>query len=92
VTQPDPTSRYSRQPTIDVVEPDGSVKTFLAPRLVPEPQSRGAYAIRPGARLDLLGEAATGDSTRWWLLADANPWRDATRLEQSGEVIDLPDA
>jgi hypothetical protein len=48
--------------------------------------------VRPGDRLDLLAQVAAGDSTRWWLLADANPFHDATRLEQPGERIDLPDA
>ena len=35
-----------------------------------------------GDRLDLIAQAAAGDSTRWWLLADANRWWDATELER----------
>jgi hypothetical protein len=45
-----------------------------------------------GDRLDLLGRAATGDTARWWVLADANPWSDATQLEQPGQTIGLPRA
>jgi len=79
---PDPTSRYAAVPAIDVPQPDGSTRRMGAPRVVPEPRLGGLYQAR----------AATGDSTRWWVLADANPWSDATQLEQPGETIDLPDA
>ena len=89
---PDPTSRYAAVPTIDVPQPDGSTRRMGAPRVVPEPRLGGLYQARAGDRIDLLARAATGDSTRWWVLADANPWSDATQLEQPGETIDLPDA
>jgi nucleoid-associated protein YgaU len=88
----DPGSRYARQPTIAVIAPDGTVRVLGAPRVVPAPPARGAYTVRPGDRLDLLAHVAAGDSTRWWLLADANPYRDATALEQPGQSIELPDA
>jgi nucleoid-associated protein YgaU len=89
---PDPTSRYAGLPEIAFVAPDGSTRVLGAPRVVPFGAVRGSYTIRPGDRLDLLAQAAAGDSTRWWLLADANPFSDATRLEQPGRSIDLPDA
>jgi hypothetical protein len=89
---PDPTSRYARLPEISVAAPDGTTRVFGAPRVVPAPAVRGSYTVRPGDRLDLLAQVAAGDSTRWWLLADANPFLDATRLEQPGRTIDLPDA
>jgi nucleoid-associated protein YgaU len=89
---PGSSSRYARQPEIRVVAPDGSPRVLGAPRVVPAPPTRGSYTVRAGDRLDLLAHVATGDSTRWWLLADANPSSDATRLERPGETIDLPDA
>jgi hypothetical protein len=89
---PDPTSRYAGLPTIQVVAPDGSVRIMGAPRVVPAPPVRGVYTVRAGDRLDLLAHIAAGDSTRWWLLADANPFHDATRLERAGQAIELPDA
>jgi nucleoid-associated protein YgaU len=92
VAAPDPNSRYARQSTIAVVAADGSARVLSAPRVVRAPTTRGAYTVRAGDRLDLLAHIAAGDSTRWWLLADANPHRDATRLEQPGETIELPDA
>jgi hypothetical protein len=85
------TSRYAGLPPILVETGDGTVRTLGAPRVVPEPGTRGSYETRAGDRLDLLAHAAAGDSTRWWLLADANPWPDPTRLEQPGQIIDLPD-
>jgi nucleoid-associated protein YgaU len=92
VAAPDPTSRYAGQRTISVVARDGSTRVLGAPRVVPAPPVRGAYTVRAGDRLDLLAHVAAGDSTRWWLLADANPHRDTTRLEQPGQMIELPDA
>lgn len=88
----DPTSRYAGLPEITVQAPDGTIRTMSAPRVAPEPPLSGNYQVRGGDRLDLLGQAATGDSTRWWVLADANPWDDATRLEEPGETIELPRA
>jgi len=92
VAAPDPTSRYAGQSTISIVAVDGSARVLSAPRLVAPPPVRGAYTVRAGDRLDLLAHIAAGDSTRWWLLADANPHRDATRLEDPGQTIELPDA
>lgn len=89
---PDPTSRYDGRPAISVVALDGSVRVLGAPRVVPAPPVRGSYTVRAGDRLDLLAHIAAGDSTRWWSLADANPFRDATRLERPGQAIELPDA
>jgi hypothetical protein len=71
---------------------DGSRRRMLAPRVAPAPVGVGSYQVGPGERLDLLGLKAAGDTTRWWLLADANPWSDATVLEHAGQTIELPDA
>jgi len=84
--------RYDKLPAITVIAPDGSRRLLGAPRVVPAPALRGSYTVRAGDRLDLLAQIAAGDSTRWWLLADANPDSDATRLEQPGRTIELPDA
>ena len=88
----DPGSRYAGLPSIEVPAPDGTVRRLGAPRVAPAPPRRGSFAVRPGTRLDRLAPDAAGDTTRWWLLADANPWADATRLERSGQIVDLPDA
>lgn len=88
----DPTSRYAGLPAIAVTAPDGSVRTLSAPRVVPQPPLGGSYVVAAGDRLDLIAQAAAGDSTRWWLLADANRWWDATELERPGTAIYLPDA
>jgi nucleoid-associated protein YgaU len=85
-------SRYDGSAEIVVVAADGSTRRLGAPRPVPAPPSSSSYVVRAGDRLDLLGLAATGDSTRWWALADANPWLDPTRLERPGQEIRLPDA
>jgi nucleoid-associated protein YgaU len=85
------TSRYADRPVVVVPRKDGSVRRMSAPRVVPARPARGTYDVHAGDRLDLMALAATGDSTQWWRLADANPWFDATRLEQPGATIDLPE-
>ena len=93
MSTPDPASRYAGQPTIAVpvpAEQGGGWRVLGAPRVVPDPGSHGTYTVRAGDRLDLLGLSATADTTRWWVLADANPFRDATRLEIPGQTIELP--
>lgn len=87
-----PDSRYAGLPEIARPAPDGSIRRLGAPRVVPEPPVGGTYTVGAGDRLDHLAQAATGNSRRWWVLADANPWPDATGLEQPGRTIDLPDA
>jgi len=88
----DRTSRYYGLPDLTVPGRDGTRRTLGAPRVAPAPRTRRTYQVRPGDRLDLLGLSAMGDTTRWWVLADANPWMDATRIEFAGQTIELPDA
>lgn len=83
--------RYDVLPSIAIEAPDGSRRVLGAPRVVSLPPVRGSYVVRAGDRLDLLAQVAAGDSTLWWLLADANPFHDATRLEEPGRTIELPD-
>lgn len=89
---PDPNSRYFDLRAVAVEQPDGSVRLVGPIRVASARPARRNYQVQPGDRLDLLGEAATTDSTRWWVLADANPWADATRLEDVGTLIEVPDA
>lgn len=92
MSAPDPTSRYAHQPTVTVPGARGAPVVLSTPRVVPAPKTGGRYQVRPGDRLDLMAQAALADSTRWWILADANPWFDADRLEDPGRTIELPDA
>ena len=87
----DPRSRYAGSRRVTVIGPAGEELVLLAPRVAPEPATNGSYEIRESDRLDLLAQAAFGDSTRWWVLADANPFEDPTVLEQSGTIMRLPD-
>jgi hypothetical protein len=82
--------RYAGLPTIPVVLPDGTERLLTAPRMAVRPAMSGVLETPAGARLDLLAHALLGDSTRWWLLADANPWRDPTQLERPGTVVEVP--
>lgn len=89
----DPRSRYAAQSAVAATAADGTPITLSAPRVAPAADvSPGGYDVQAADRLDTLGHSATGDSTLWWRLADANPWPDATRLERPGQRIDLPGA
>ncbi len=89
---PDPTSRYAGLPTVTVPGADGAPIVLGAPRIAPTPPGGGTYQVRPGDRLDLMAQAAIADSTRWWIIADANPYFDPDRLEEPGRTIELPHA
>ena len=90
---PDPTSRYAGLPTISIVAVDGS-----AARAARSARGRPAAGAR---RLHRRGPAIA--STCWPTSPPATPLaggcsptpiphRDATRVEQPGQTIDLPDA
>lgn len=87
----DDRSRYAGSRWVTAVDASGREVAMVVPRIVPQPPTNGRYEIRQGDRLDLLAHAAFRDSTRWWRLADANPWPDATMLEEPGTTLDLPD-
>lgn len=84
-------SRYAGSRRLTVVDATGDEHVLLAPRTAAQARLNGSYEIADGDRLDLLAHAALGDSTQWWVLADANPWADATELERPGTIIRLPD-
>jgi nucleoid-associated protein YgaU len=85
-------SRYEDQPTLDVPQDDGTTRRLSTPRVSVPPTSDVVYPVREGDRLDLLAHAALADSTRWWLIADANPAADALALERPGTMLAVPDA
>ncbi len=87
----DERSRYAGSREVTGTDRSGREITMLVPRIVRPPAVNGSYEIRQGDRLDLLAHTAFRDSTRWWRLADANPWVDAARLEQPGTTMELPD-
>lgn len=91
MTANDDRSRYAGSRTVEVVDAAGDHHLLLVPRMVPEPPATGRYVVQPGDRLDLLAHVALGDSTKWWILADANQQRDPRTLEDVGAIIRLPD-
>jgi hypothetical protein len=84
--------RYADQPALDVPQDDGTTRRMSTPRISVPPTADVVYPVREGDRLDLLAHAALADSTRWWLIADANPAADALSLETPGTMLAVPDA
>ena len=85
-------SRYGGQATIVVPQDDGTTRPLGVPRIAAALPAVVTYPVREGDRLDLLAATALGDSTGWWRVADANPFRDALGDTEPGTVIGIPSA
>jgi hypothetical protein len=84
------TSRYAGQATITVLQDDGTTRPLSTPRVaLPQPAAI-TYQAREGDRIDLLAAAALNDSTRWWRIADTNPYVDALADTEPGTTIGIP--
>lgn len=86
------TGRYAAQGALSVPQGDGTTRPLSTPRIAPSAAADVRYVVRDGDRLDLLAFTAYGDSTRWWIIADANPEEDPLRLERTGTTLAVPDA
>jgi nucleoid-associated protein YgaU len=85
------TSRYDGQGVVVVAQDDGTTRALGVPRIAVTAAVAVLYQVHDGDRLDRLANAALGDTTGWWLIADANPPLDPLRLERTGTVIGVPD-
>lgn len=68
-------SRYYGASTRTYTGPDGQSTTYVARRLVPQPDAFatvGQYAVKQGDRLDLVASRYLGDPLLFWRLCDAN--------------------
>jgi hypothetical protein len=83
-------SRYAGQQTIAVPQDDGTTRPLGVPRVAPDLPAAITYQAREGDRIDLLANAALGDSTGWWRIGDTNPHADVLRATEPGTVIGIP--
>jgi hypothetical protein len=70
-------SRYYGTSTVQYTAADGSVITYLARRLVPQPGAPNfatiaQHTVKKGDRLDLIAAKYLGDPLIFWLICDAN--------------------
>lgn len=68
------TSRHHGLATAAHVLPDGRTVTYLARRIVTDPDrlfTRATPEVRDGERLDHLAAGHYGDPGAWWLLVEA---------------------
>lgn len=84
--------RYEGQPELTVPQDDGTTRLLSTPRVSVGRPPALLYHVHDGDRLDLLAGTALSDSTRWWVIADANPTADALALEHAGTVLEVPGA
>lgn len=70
-----PTSRYHGLGIQKITMPDGSERSYLQRRFVPqadELQLIAMRAVRPGERVDIIAAETLGDATQAWRVCDAN--------------------
>ena len=87
------TSRYASSGQAVWTAPDGTKVPYLLRRLLPAPRTMaiaGLHQVQPGERIDTIANAALGDPTLSWLLADANLAMRPTQLAQPGQVLLIP--
>jgi nucleoid-associated protein YgaU len=82
--------RYADQAQLQVPQADGTTRPMSTPRVSVSPRPALLYQVHEGDRLDILAGRALSDSTRWWVIADANPPADALALEEPGTVLEVP--
>jgi nucleoid-associated protein YgaU len=66
-------SRYANTPVLTLPNDDGSYSPALFRGAAGLPPSFLHYVLHQGDRFDILADHFYGDSTLWWLIADANP-------------------
>lgn len=87
-----PTSRYHGIETAQMETVLGLV-SFVRRRFLPDPGDVGFMAIHTmtqSERLDLLADAALGDSEQFWRLADANVVLNPRDLERVSVGVKVP--
>jgi hypothetical protein len=70
-----PTSRYYGIAVTSLTLPDGTQRTYLKRRFVPQRsdlQAIDSYRVTGGIRADNIAAAVFGDATQMWRLSDAN--------------------
>jgi Phage Tail Protein X len=66
-------SRYVTQPVLVLPNDDGSYSPTVFRGPIGLPATFYHYQIRQGDRFDIIANSFYGDSTLYWLIADANP-------------------
>jgi hypothetical protein len=84
-------SRYAGQAVVTVPQDDGTTRPLGVPRVAPAVPPSLTYRVRDGDRLDVVANAALGDSTGWWRISDTNPFAGPLRGSEPGTVIGIPD-
>lgn len=93
-----PTSRYYHVKTATLVQPDGTMVTYLRRRFVPGSDRFTVvqeHHVSSGERIDHLGATYLGDPEQYWRLCDANDTiRPDNLTELLGSVVQigLPDS
>ncbi|HEX8261870.1 MAG TPA: hypothetical protein VF547_03240 [Allosphingosinicella sp.] len=87
-------SRYASAPQLVYVTSSGQPVTYLAPRILPQPdgfQPVLRHRVTDSDRIDLLAWRNLGAPTAWWQIADANRAMEPSALPGApGDVVLVP--
>jgi hypothetical protein len=84
-------SRYYQQPTVQVVNRDGSTLSALKLRKLPAEPGQ-PHTVQKHDQLDVLAQQKYSDGTKFWHIADANTELRANDLVgESGRTFQLPE-
>lgn len=87
-------SRYAAQPILDHAIPAGEPVRYVAPRLLPQPDSFAVglrHRVADSDRVDLLAWKHLGAPTLSWRIADANRAMNPFDLAGTpGQVLVIP--
>ena len=94
----DQNSRYANAPETELTLADGTKLRCIVPPILPQPVSFQAaqhHRVTDSDRSDILAAQAYGQSTAWWLIANANTAAHPDQLTEAPgttRVIPMPDA
>ena len=90
----EPSSRYDRVATTQMIDADGRLVTYKRRRLLPDPakmQTLAEVKVGDGDRLDQIAARTLGNPEMFWLIADASNAMDPFELtDEPGRVVNKP--
>lgn len=84
------TSRYRDIKDYSPIDSRGNQNRVKRIRLTPRTEPVSAYVIKENERLDLLAKSVYDDTTKFWLICDANEEMFPHDLTKVGKTITVP--
>lgn len=83
-------SRYKDVKDYSPVDSRGNKNKVMRIRFIPKTESVSPYVVKENQRLDEISQSMYDDSTKFWLICDANEEMFPNDLEKLGKTITIP--